>query len=219
MVRFSPGVDALSISLGIPHGAPVVGFVGRLTRDKGVPVLIEAFDHILADLPDAWLLLVGWYDLSEDALTPEQRARIERHPRIVRTGFVADTAPYYRSMDIMVLPTWREGFPNVALEAAATGIPVITTLATGARDAVVPGWTGLLVPTGNPEAVATSAVRLLSDRGLRNSMGLAARRWVTELFVDSRVLDHTVALYYEALRDAEQRRISVLAKHSPAAAG
>jgi glycosyltransferase involved in cell wall biosynthesis len=196
----------------------VVGFVGRLTRDKGVPVLIEAFESVLEDLPNAWLLLVGWYDHSEDALTPEERARIDGHPRVVRTGYVADTAPYYRSMDVMVLPTWREGFPNVALEAAATGIPVITTLATGARDAVVAGRTGLLVPTGNPQALASSVIRLLSNQELRHSMGSAARRWVTERFVESRVLAHTVALYHEALRGAERNRVSALEKHSAAAA-
>ena len=81
-------------------------FVGRLTRDKGVPELIEAFDAILAAKPNAHLLLVGWFDASEDALSRSLRARIESHPRIHLTGYVADTAPYYRVMDVMVLPTW-----------------------------------------------------------------------------------------------------------------
>jgi glycosyltransferase involved in cell wall biosynthesis len=218
IVRFSSGPDTLRPALGIPRGAPVVGFVGRLTRDKGVPVLIEAFCSILREMPDAWLLLVGWYDHSEDALTPEERARIDRHPRIVRTGFVSDTAPYYRSMDVMVLPTWREGFPNVALESAASGIPVITTLATGARDAVVAGRTGLLIPTGNPRALASAVLRLLSDPELRREMGSAARHWVTEHFVESDVLGHTVALYHETLREARQKRVRAPEKHSTAAA-
>jgi glycosyltransferase involved in cell wall biosynthesis len=129
--RFSPGTEEVRERLGIPQPAPVIGFVGRLTRDKGVPELIDAFDRIVAAVPLARLLLVGWFDESDDSLSEELRARIDDHPSIVRTGFVVDTAPYYRAMDMMVLPTWREGFPNVVLEAAATGIPVITTLSTG----------------------------------------------------------------------------------------
>src|ERR1017187_372990 len=140
--RFSPGPSDVRDRLGLPRGVTGLGFVGRLTRDKGLPELIEAFDTILKAEQEAHLLLVGWFDASEDALSAGLRTRIERHPHIHCTGFVADTAPYYRAMDLMVLPTWREGFPNVVLEAAATGIPVVTTLSTGSRDSVVPEVTG-----------------------------------------------------------------------------
>jgi glycosyltransferase involved in cell wall biosynthesis len=99
--RFTPGASNLKHRLGIPARAPVIGFVGRLTRDKGVPELIEAFDVILESSPETRLLLVGWYDNSEDALPQKLRDRIEQHPRIVRTGFVRDTAPYYRAMDMI----------------------------------------------------------------------------------------------------------------------
>ena len=133
----SPERFAVRNILGLPKAASVVGFVGRLTRDKGLPELIEAFETILKSEAEARLLLVGWFDASEDALSPTMRTRILSHPRIHCTGFVADTAPYYRAMDLMFLPTWREGFPNAVLEAAATGIPVITTLSTGSRDSVV----------------------------------------------------------------------------------
>jgi glycosyltransferase involved in cell wall biosynthesis len=178
--RFSPGYCNLRPHLGLPQNAPVVGFVGRLTRDKGLPELLEAFDAILAARPDAHLLLVGWFDASEDALNDDLRSRISKHPRIHLTGFVADTAPYYRAMDVMVLPTWREGFPNAVLEAAASGIPVITTLATGSRDAVVPEVTGLLIPPGYPEAISESVLQLLRDPERCRRMGKAARAWVLD---------------------------------------
>ena len=110
--RFQPGPGSLRAGLGLPLHALVVGFVGRLTRDKGLPELVEAFDAILAAKTEAHLLLVGWFDAAEDALEEALRARIRSHPRIHMTGFVADTAPYYRVMDVMVLPTWREGFPE-----------------------------------------------------------------------------------------------------------
>ena len=200
--RFSPGPSAVREQFSIPREAPVVGFVGRLTRDKGLPELIEAFDRILLAEPSTHLLLVGWFDRAEDALAAELRRRILTHPRIHCTGFVADTAPYYRGMDLMVLPTWREGFPNAVLEAAATGIPVVTTESTGARDAVVAEVTGLLIPPGYPEAIVEAVVKLLRDPARRFHMGRAARAWVVEHYSEERVLGLT-AEYYRSLLDAD----------------
>jgi glycosyltransferase involved in cell wall biosynthesis len=197
--RFSPGPGTLRARLGLPPDAPVVGFVGRLTRDKGLPELVEAFDAILAARPQAHLLLVGWFDASDDALGHALRSRIKQHPRIHMTGFVADTAPYYRVMDVLVLPTWREGFPNVVLEAAASGIPVVTTLCTGSRDAVVPEVTGLLIPPGYPAAIREAVLQLLRNPERRCRMGEAARAWVLENYVNGRVLGLTVRCYMSLL--------------------
>jgi glycosyltransferase involved in cell wall biosynthesis len=127
------------------------------------------------------------------------------------TGFVADTAPYYRAMDVMVLPTWREGFPNVVLEAASSGIPVVTTLCTGSRDAVVPEVTGLLIPPGYPEAISEAVLKLLRDPARRRRMGEAARAWVVEHFANERVLGLITAFYKSLLASAakgEQARIA-----------
>jgi glycosyltransferase involved in cell wall biosynthesis len=200
--RFSPGPTAVRQQFSIPHDAPVVGFVGRLTRDKGLPELIEAFDRILRAEPSTHLLLVGWFDRAEDALDAALRHRILNHPRIHCSGFVSDTAPYYRGMDLMVLPTWREGFPNAVLEAAASGIPVVTTESTGARDAVVPELTGLLIPPGYPEAIYESVIKLLRDPERRFYMGRAARAWVVEHYSEERVLGLT-AEYYRSLLDTD----------------
>ena len=193
--RFSPGASDVRSKLGLRPDSPVVGFVGRLTRDKGLPELIEAFALILRRQPDAHLLLVGWFDAAEDALSPALQARIERHARIHCTGYVGDTAPYYRAMDLLVLPTWREGFPNVVLEAAATGLPVVTTECTGSRDSVVPEVTGLLIPPGYPQAISEAVLRLLRDPARRRRMGVAARAWVVEHYSDARVLALTAHFY------------------------
>ena len=210
--RFSPGQGILRARLGLPTDAPVVGFVGRLTRDKGLPELVEAFDAILAAKPQAHLLLVGWFDASEDALDYSLRMRIKNHPRIHLTGYVADTAPYYRVMDVMVLPSWREGFPNVILEAAASGIPVVTTLCTGSRDAVVPEVTGLLIPPGYPVAIREAVLRLLENPQRRRRMGKAARAWVLQNYVNGRVLGLTVLCYkslHERNRPVDTGRVPV----------
>jgi glycosyltransferase involved in cell wall biosynthesis len=217
--RFSPGPERMRKVLGIPCDAPVVGFVGRITRDKGVPELIEAFEAILREIPDARLLVVGWFDQSEDAVSADLRRKIESHPSIVHTGYVDDTAPYYRAMDVMVLPTWREGFPNVILEAAATGIPVVTTIATGSRDAVLPEVTGLLIPAGYPAAIAESVLRLLGNPDDRVRMGRAARAWVLESFVNGRVLGLTVGFYRNLIEAAAKDHPPVVFSTDAAAAG
>ncbi|HUV68546.1 MAG TPA: glycosyltransferase [Terracidiphilus sp.] len=206
MERFSPGTSNVRGRYGLGPDARVIGFVGRLTRDKGVPELIEAFDAILRVEPRAHLLLVGWFDASEDLLGQDMRGRIEEHPQIHLTGFVEATAEYYRAMDVMVLPTWREGFPNVVLEAASTGIPVVTTLSTGSRDSVVPEVTGLLIPPGYPEAISEAVVKLLRDPERRMRMGRAARAWVLEHYVEERVLGLTAAYYTGLLAPAAAGR-------------
>jgi len=216
--RFLPGPDRIGSSLGIPRGVPVVGYVGRLTRDKGIPELLDAFEQLLLSRPSARLLLVGWFDESEDKLSHELRARIKAHPQIVHTGFVPDTSAYYRAIDVLLLPTWREGFPNVALEAAASGIPVITTRTTGARDAVVHGVTGLLVPPGSVDGLAQSMELLLGDAEMRRAMGKAACRWATQHFASQRVLAHTVTLYEGLVSKAELRLARPLTTDAAAAA-
>jgi glycosyltransferase involved in cell wall biosynthesis len=199
--RFLPGKSRVRASLGWSESVPVVGYVGRFTRDKGIPELVEAFESILRAEPEARLLLVGWFDASEDALDGHLRARIDCHPRIHCTGYVEDTAPYYRAMDVMVLPTWREGFPNVVLEAQATGIPVVTTISTGARDSVLPEVTGLLIPPGYPQAICEAVLKLLHTPAMRRRMGTAARAWVREHYLEHRVLRLTTDFYWKLLTD------------------
>ena len=100
----------------------------------------------------------------------------------------------------MVLPTWREGFPNVVLEAAATGIPVVTTESTGSRDSVIPEVTGLLIPPGYPAAISEAVLKLLGDPERRMRMGEAARIWVTAHYADQHVLSLAVSYYRSLLQ-------------------
>jgi len=197
--RFFParclGESAIRREIGIPAGDIVLGFVGRLTRDKGVPELLVAFDEILRSEPATWLLLVGWFDQAEDALDLRWREHIAGHPRIRHVGYVADAAEYYRAMDLFVLPTHREGFPNAVLEASVSGLPVITTRSTGARDAVVAEVTGLLVSAGGPEEIVEAALELIRDEAKRRRLGAAGRAWVVEKFSRERVLGLAVEFY------------------------
>jgi len=200
--HYTPIGESQRKSLSIPEHAPVVGYVGRLTYAKGIPDLVRAFELVLAARPDAHLLLVGWFDQSEDALGLGWKAKMEAHPRIHITGMVHDAAGFYRTMDLLVLPTWREGFPNVVLEASASGLPVITTQSTGAIDSIIPNITGCLVPPGYPAVLSQCILDLLSDSEKRKVMGEAGRIWMADKFAMPEVLSRTVN-HYAAMFNAE----------------
>jgi glycosyltransferase involved in cell wall biosynthesis len=207
LLRFKPGRSKVRGEFGIAAKVQVIGFVGRITRDKGILELLEAFEMVQKRFPETFLLLVGWFDAAEDAVGREVVERIATDPRIRATGYVHDTAPYYRAMDLMVLPSRREGFPNVILEAAATGLPVVSTLCTGSRDAVVPEVTGLLVEPENPPALADALCKLLADAKRRAEMGSAARRWVKQHFSMDRVLSEHV-VFYKKIMGAEHDELA-----------
>jgi glycosyltransferase involved in cell wall biosynthesis len=185
--RFSPNArrsaarSVLAAELKIPSGVPVIGFVGRFTRDKGIPELVAAFSKLRQHQTSLRLLLVGDFE-DGDPVPAVIRKQIESDGSIVRTGFVSDTAPYYGLMDVFVLPTHREGFGEVSLEAQASGVPVVTTMATGVIDSVVDGVTGFLVPVGDSHMLATRIGQLLQDANLRGRMGQAGREWVVRQF-------------------------------------
>jgi glycosyltransferase involved in cell wall biosynthesis len=144
----------------IAPGALVIGFIGRLTKDKGVPELLRAVSDLRANGIDAWLVIAG----TPDDVLPLEPEHVEllAQPWVVALGHVDDPRRFYDGVDLVCLPSHREGFPNVAAEAAACGLPLVTTDATGCRDAVVHGVTGLMVPVGDGEALA-SALRLLAQ--------------------------------------------------------
>jgi glycosyltransferase involved in cell wall biosynthesis len=179
---------------------PVIGYVGRFTRDKGVAELIAAFDRVRRQLTGASLLLIG-SDEPGDALDAGVRARIASGLGIRAIPFQPDIAPYYLVMELFVLPTHREGFPNTVLEAQAAERPVVTTMATGAIDSVVDGKTGTLVPVGDSEALAEAILTLLTHPAEARRMGVAARQRVEREFRQEIVWNELVKLYRQLLEE------------------
>jgi glycosyltransferase involved in cell wall biosynthesis len=199
--RFTPADERARLHerarYGIPADALVVGFVGRLVRDKGLVELASAWKTLSSRAPRAHLLVVGGRD--NDGQCEETLRALESYPRVHLTGVVLDAPPPYAAMDVVALPTYREGFPNVPLEAAAMALPVVATNVPGCMDAVQDGVTGTLVPVRDPVALASALERYLSDDALRARHGEAARRRVLEEFKPEAIWEGIVA-EYERLR-------------------
>lgn len=184
--------------LGLESGVPVIGFVGRLTDDKGLSHLARARQELFERNVDHQLLIVGGLD---DSAAPEALKlldRVGRRPSI-QTGHVQDTAPYYHIMDVLCLPTRREGFPNVVLEASASGIPTVTTDATGAIDSVIEGETGLVTSVTSAAALANGLAILCQDARLRRKMGEAARLRVQNEYGQPLVWGNLEDFYVQSL--------------------
>lgn len=189
---------------GIPADALVVGFVGRIVRDKGIAELVAAWKTLREELPNLYLLMVGSFE-PQDAVSPDIENLLTSDDRIHLTGIVYNTAPVYAAMDILTLPTYREGLPNVPLEAAAMELPVVATLIPGCIDAVQDGVTGTLVPPRNAEALADAIRLYLNDPELRRQHGQVGRDRVLHEFRQEAIWE---AVYQEYLQLLQQQGLS-----------
>ncbi len=170
---------------GIHEEDQVIGLVGRLEESKGQDVLLDAFARIYADFPRAHLVFAGnpppehaGYDAQL-----KQRARdLKVMDRCHFIGFQADTAPIFAALDVVVLASRREAFGLVLLEAMAMGVPIVATAAGGVPEIIQDGVNGLLVPPGDPQALAEALKRLLKSEGLREKLARNGSRVVREKF-------------------------------------
>ena len=128
-------------------------FVGRLVGDKGINELVTAFSKLNKEHSATRLVLVGPQDKKLDPVKPETVAEIEQNPAIDAVGRQNDVRPFYSSADALVFPSYREGFPNVVIEAGAMGLPSIVTDINGSREIIIDGENGIIVPSKDSEAL------------------------------------------------------------------
>jgi glycosyltransferase involved in cell wall biosynthesis len=189
-------------SLGIAEDAPVVGFVGRLVAEKGVPELLRAARLVRERVPRAVFLLVGGSDEEKPgSLTPDAARGAGVEGACVFTGVRHDLPELYRAMDVFALPSHREGFPRAAMEAAAMGLPCVVSDVRGCRQVVAQGENGLLVPAQDHAALAKALTELLLAPSLARLMGTEGRRRALRDFDERRVFATVLAEYERLLRD------------------
>jgi glycosyltransferase involved in cell wall biosynthesis len=195
--RVSPRVAAeVRARHRIPPDAPVIGFVGRVVRDKGLIELAQAWRALREEWPSLHLLVVGPLE-SEDPVPADVKEGLRRDPRVHLAGMVHDMPGIYRALDLLVLPTYREGFGAALLEAAAMGLPVVATRIPGCVDAVRDGETGLLVPVRDAAALTAAIRTYLGDPALGRRHGADGRRRARRDFEPGRIRE---ALFQEYVR-------------------
>ena len=185
------GLRELATKIGLREKIPVIGLVGRHGKDKGLEVFFAAIAILNSNKVRYQVLAIG-DDESEGSLAQSSlaaKAEVIAIPRVV------DLERHLRLLDVLCLPTLREGLPNVALEAQASGVPVITTDATGAIDSVENEVTGLLVPAGKAKELAEALTNIILNLSYRSALGSSARPWVLSRFGSATAIANNVQFY------------------------
>lgn len=181
-------------SLNIKESTVVLIYVGRVTRDKGIEELISAFFNLKKQgYSDLLLLLVGPLELNANGLDEITLENIKSNVNIRSVGYVENPEKYLVASDLFCIPSYREGFGTVVIEAAAMGIPSVATRVVGLVDAVIDGETGILVPSKDVDALVSGIKQFLESPELMKTMGTAAKKraklqysseYVNQLMVD-----------------------------------
>ena len=167
--------EKLRDNYSLPQDAFVWVFIGRIVKDKGINELVEAFLKIDSK---HFLLLVGPFENDQDPISLETSLSIESSSNIRTYGFQKDVRPFIKLSDVLVFPSYREGFPNVPMQAAAMGLPQIVTNINGCNEIVIQRVTGLIVPPKNSQALLEAMIEIESDLELRKKMSINSRSYI-----------------------------------------
>jgi glycosyltransferase involved in cell wall biosynthesis len=173
--------QTLRLKQGINDNEIVLGFVGRMAREKGINEWLTAFEEVRKQFK-VKILLIGLFEKTYGGLTSEVEEKIQNDPDILFLGRFDDVRPYYNMMDIFVFPSYREGFPNAVLEACAMGLPVIATNINGCNEIIQNGVNGILIEPKSSEAIYKALLNLLENKESRLKLGEQARTEVVKKF-------------------------------------
>ena len=168
--------SALRQRLNIPHDAFILLFTGRIVGDKGVNELISAFDSLSSTYSKLTLLMVGDFEHHLDPIAQDSYEIIKNHPRIRVVPFQDDIRPYFCISDLLILPSYREGLPNVLIEGGSCGIVMIATDINGCNEVIIHGENGLLVEPKNTLHLIETIQKLLREPDLYTSLKQNARQ-------------------------------------------
>lgn len=185
--------------LGIENSTIIIGFVGRIVTDKGVNTLVDSFLHLRQRREDVRLMLLGRFDEARDTLPAKTTQAIKNNKNIDLIGYKKNPAPFYAAMDILTLPSRREGFGLTLIEAAAMELPTIATKVTGCVNAIEDGFTGILVAADDSEQLYQAMLNLTENPELRKKLGKQGRQRVEKLFNSKVLIDKHINLYKSLL--------------------
>lgn len=174
-------------------------FVGRIVGDKGINELTEAFERLNKEYPDTRLILIGPKEQNLDPLREETLSRIANNKNIEAVGSQKDVRPWLLASDIFVFPSYREGFPNVVIEAGAMGLPSIVTDINGSREIIIEGHNGTIIPSKNSTALYEAMKDYLNNPEKTEKMSINARSLIASRFEQSYVRRCLKDFYNEIL--------------------
>ena len=193
---------ALREKLNIQPDDFVFVFVGRIVSDKGINELIKAFSQLQTaennELTGIKLLLVGGLESDLDPLNPETLAEINQNKDIISVGFQQDVRPFFAIADALAFPSYREGFPNVVMQAGAMGLPSIVSDINGCNEIIVEGENGLIIPPKNVEKLKEKMLTLARDKNLYTKLKENSRRMIESRYEQS-VVWNALLEEYEGL--------------------
>jgi len=187
-----PSRESARAALGLPDDVLVAGFVGRLSRQKGIDIMIASFAYVAQADPKARLVVIG--DGEGSQLARQMAEMVGCASQILWLGTV-DARQYFPAFDLFTQPSRYEGFSYAVLEAASYGIPILTTDVGGSRETVTAGVNGLIVPSDSSPAFSDAFVGLVADRDRLAGMAEAAREALTGMDGRQRMVEATLALY------------------------
>jgi|LSQX01.2.fsa_nt_gb glycosyltransferase involved in cell wall biosynthesis len=202
--------NQLKYKLGISDFDFVFVFVGRLVGDKGINELVAAFSQICNpdDYRDAnsqicKLLLVGPFESELDPLKAETLQEIELNPNIISVGFQKDVRPYFAIANCLAFPSYREGFPNVIMQAGAMGLPSIVSNINGCNEIVIEGENGTIIPVKNVDALQQTMKKMIEDKEYYNKLKANARPMIQSRYEQSVVWNALLEEYKRLLKEKE----------------
>lgn len=174
-------------------------FVGRLVSDKGINELIQAFSKL--KIQNSKLLLVGPLESDLDPLRYEILKEIETNPNIISVGFQKDVRPYFAISDCLVFPSYREGFPNVVMQAGAMGLPSIVSNINGCNEIIIEGENGTIIPVKDSEAIRLAMLKMIEDKEFYFKLKENSRSMIQSRYEQSVVWDALLQEYETLLKE------------------
>lgn len=177
-------------------------FVGRIVRDKGMIELVDAFERLNQEHPSSRLLLVGSPEPELDPLPEPTSKKLESNPNIYQAGWQTDVRPWLVASDAFAFGSYREGFPNVVLQAGAMGLPSVVTDINGCNEIIIEGENGYIVPKQDSEALYQGMKKLYEDRAKTKEISEVAREMIANRYKQEDVWQATLEMYQSLKKES-----------------